>query len=166
MKLPHGLIIGKTAKMPGDWKSQGTINSIITGGPKSTCDSSLYRIVVAIAIPPSELLPNARYHWGKVARARKKQREEVCWLVRAEKNKIGMRFPWPGAFVEPHVFYKDKRHHADEDGICASLKAARDGMQDALLVENDKTISNLPPIIAIDKENPRMELWITRKEID
>jgi hypothetical protein len=43
------------------------------------------------------------------------------------------------------------------------LKGARDGMQDAGLVENDRTISTAIPVFNIDKANPRIELWITKK---
>jgi hypothetical protein len=155
--------------MPGDYKRQPVAHAHkISGGAKATTESNWLeqRIVVAITIPPKELLPNQsnKTHWAVVGKARKAQRQEVGFLVKIEKDKIGLVFPWAAAIVEPHVFYRDKRWHADEDAICHSLKGARDGIQDARLVINDNTISTAIPIISIDKENPRIELWITRKE--
>jgi Holliday junction resolvase RusA-like endonuclease len=68
---------------------------------------------------------------------------------------------WDAAEVEPHFYFRVNRRR-DPDNLAACLKSARDGLADAGLVKNDTNIRNAEPVVDIDPDHPRVELWITR----
>ena len=58
-------------------------------------------------------------------------------------------------------YFRDLRRR-DRDNLLASLKAAFDGLADAHILEDDSGLVHLPVRIEKDRENPRVELEITR----
>ena len=126
----------------------------------ATAVSTSERLVVTLSPPPKELHPNVKAHWAVKARAVKAYRREAGYAALAEMRSVGLRGPWCGAVLEPHFFY-DVLRRRDLDNLAASLKAARDGLQDACLVVNDSDIKNLDPVVVVDRtEVPRVELWL------
>lgn len=90
--------------------------------------------MIELPWPPKELSPNARVHWSVRARATKAFREQAYWLAKAS-SLPRVAFDGPIAFrVE---FQPPDKRHRDDDNIIAAFKSARDGIADALGV-NDR----------------------------
>lgn len=86
--------------------------------------------------PPKELSPNARVHWSKRSKAAKKYRADCCYTVKAAK---------PGALPEGPLhlwltFFPPDKRHRDDDNMIAAFKAGRDGIADALGVDDKRFI--------------------------
>lgn len=104
------------------------------------CEVSGYSEII-IPWMPKELSPNARVHWAKKSKIAKKYREDsrlstlVC--VSRESATAMRSDVEQGAylFLVLNFFCPDKRHR-DDDNLIASLKAARDGISDALGIDD------------------------------
>lgn len=99
---------------------------------------------VRLPWPPRECHPNSRARWAKKAKAVKAYREACAWEMRAQTT--------PG-FREALIqcericlwlkFFPPDRRHRDDDNILASFKAGRDGLADALGID-DRRFQSLP----------------------
>jgi len=120
-------------------------------------------LIVTLPLPPKSLSPNASHggHWAAKARAIRDYRWAAKMACLSALRDAGDVCAWDAAVVEAHFFFRTKHKH-DSDNLNASLKSARDGLADAGLVKNDWTIRNAEPVVAVDKTNPRVELWITK----
>lgn len=87
--------------------------------------------------PSRALHPNARIHWAAKAKAVKKARTEAAWVARS----YGLR---PGDPDIPHVpkvtavFFPPDNRRRDDDGLLSSMKAAFDGIADAIGVDDSR----------------------------
>lgn len=88
---------------------------------------------ILLTWPLPELSPNARVHWGARSRAAKLYRK-ACWaLAKAACLKVD----WDGPVHLWLNFYPPSRRHYDDDNLIAAFKPGRDGLADALGI-NDK----------------------------
>ncbi|MEP9321472.1 endodeoxyribonuclease RusA [Pseudomonas sp. LABIM340] len=91
---------------------------------------------VTLPWPPRELNPNARSHWAKKSKRAKSYRF-TCMLLclqaalRAPAGRIGFCIE----FVPPD------RRQRDDDNMLAAFKAGRDGIADALKVDDHRFIT-------------------------
>ena len=97
-------------------------------------------IEVVLGWPPSDLSPNKRLHWAKVALA-KKQYRQACLSVtkeqlKNEKNKKNSK-NIPDRLVLEMTFIPPDRRSYDRDNLVARMKSGIDGLSDALRI-NDK----------------------------
>lgn len=84
--------------------------------------------------PPSVLSPNKRAHWAAKSKAAKAYRAECAWLTKA----AGLRVDWDG-FVHVWItFYPPDRRHRDDDNLIAAFKSGRDGLADAIGVDDKR----------------------------
>lgn len=83
--------------------------------------------------PPSKLSPNSHKHWRVKAPIAKKYRADCYLLTKAAK----LRVDWDGIVHVWIEFIPPSRHHRDDDNLVAAFKSGRDGMADALGI-NDK----------------------------
>jgi crossover junction endodeoxyribonuclease RusA len=90
-------------------------------------------VVVALPWPDRMLSPNARVHWSVKARATRKARTEAWLLVGSACRKPG----WPAAHISMTFCPPDKRRR-DRDNCIGSMKAATDGIADALGIDDSK----------------------------
>jgi crossover junction endodeoxyribonuclease RusA len=82
------------------------------------------------------LHPNSRPHWAAKAKATKSARTAAFYLVRSVcKATVG----WAGAKLDI-TFQPPSKHRRDLDGLIASLKAAQDGISDAIGVNDHNFI--------------------------
>lgn len=81
--------------------------------------------------PPKELSPNARVHWAAKSKAAKAYRHACRVLFMA----AGIKAP-PGKIVLTLEFVPPTRHSMDDDNLIARFKAGRDGIADALGVDD------------------------------
>lgn len=96
------------------------------------------------------------------ASARKRQRRLAMEAVEAAQVESA---PWMQVTAHP-TFFHARKGRRDDDNYIASLKGAYDGICDANLVVDDDSehMTKMPPEFHIDRENPRVELMITRIE--
>lgn len=82
--------------------------------------------------PPAECSPNARGHWSKKSRAAKRYRSE-CFVL--TKN---ARLPRPeGQVILSLEFLPPDRRRRDDDNLIAMFKSGRDGLADALGIDDN-----------------------------
>jgi crossover junction endodeoxyribonuclease RusA len=80
--------------------------------------------------PPSGLSPNSRLHWAKKSKLAKVYRH-ACWGLAREAlgtQKVAAR----GRFALRIEFVPPDRRHRDDDNMIGAFKAGRDGLADAL----------------------------------
>jgi len=100
-------------------------------------------IEIVLGWPPSDLSPNKRLHWAKLAAAKKQYRKD-CYSVSKEQLKkykketvnIPERLVLEMTFIPP-----DKRSY-DRDNLVARMKSGIDGLADALKI-NDKRFNTV-----------------------
>ncbi len=114
---------------------------------------------IIVPLPAAVLNPNSRVNWRKRCKATKIWREAgyIAALDAINREKIPM--PFSRATIEPHFFFRNVRRR-DDDNFSESLKAIRDGLSDAGVVSDDSDFTQLPPILDVDKDNPRVELLV------
>lgn len=96
--------------------------------------------VLILPWPPAQLSPNKRLHWSKRSRAAKNYRQACAILTRASCMSV------PDGPLLLHIeFVPPDRRHRDDDNLIASFKAGRDGIADALGI-NDKRFRTRPRI--------------------
>ena len=90
--------------------------------------------------PSKDLSPNARIHWSKRAKAAK--------AARAEAYALAIQAGWASLkFAEGRIhvwidYYPPSRRLPDDDNMLARTKPARDGIADALGVDDKRFVSH------------------------
>jgi len=93
--------------------------------------------VIVLPWPPKELSPNfkRRKHWTVYRGPTKAYRETCYWLTHnAGVCAPGGDEPFPVLIT----FYPPDRRRRDDDGMIGAFKAGRDGMADALRVNDHR----------------------------
>jgi len=89
--------------------------------------------VIQLPWPDKALSPNGRAHWAQKARAVKTARREAWGITLAEMD--GRTVSWQA--VDLHWIFRPKTANTpDEDNIEAACKAYRDGIADALGIDD------------------------------
>lgn len=91
-------------------------------------------MAVTLPWPPKILSPNARAHWAAKAKAAKAYRAECAWLTKA----AGLHVDWDGTVHLWITFLAPDRRHRDDDNLIAAFKSGRDGMADALGIDDKR----------------------------
>lgn len=119
-------------------------------------------ITLLLPLPNKCLSPNARTCWQAKAGATKKARRLAKECVEACELDNGS-LPWPAAEATEVFFHATKRGR-DERNQVAMLKAYYDGIVDAGLISDDnfEVLTHGKPSFKHDKENPRVEITLTR----
>jgi len=91
-------------------------------------------IEIELPWPPSVLSPNARVHWSKRSKAAKAYRH-ACWAL---VKQAGLPAMPDGELHLWITFYPPDRRHRDDDNMIASFKSGRDGLADALGVDDKR----------------------------
>lgn len=95
-------------------------------------------LCVALPWPDRRLSPNARVHWSRRAKAVKLARQEALALA-FEAGARRLRITG-----QPRIamtFCPPDRRRRDMDNLIASMKAANDGIADALNVDDSRFVS-------------------------
>lgn len=111
-------------------------------------------VIIELPWPAREVWPNYRqsHHWSAFTKARKTQRELASLLTKAAKpvpqtlrlraNEYGIISPQaiPSEGRVPiHVeFHPPDRRNRDDDGCIGAFKSARDGIADALGIDDKR----------------------------
>jgi len=90
-------------------------------------------ITLTLPWPPSELSPNARQHWAKLANAKKKYRRLCANDVMSQ----GVRKINAKKLHVSLVFHPPARYGYDLDNLLARMKSGLDGLSDVLGVDDN-----------------------------
>jgi crossover junction endodeoxyribonuclease RusA len=91
------------------------------------------KLIIKLPWPDPILSPNARCHWAKKSKCVKQHR--MLALIEAKLQCQPKH--WLAAYYSLRCTLGPYRRRCDEDNLLASLKAYRDGLQDAGIVAND-----------------------------
>ena len=107
-------------------------------------------IEIVLGWPPSDLSPNKRLHWAKLATAKKQYRKD-CYSVSKEQLKKyrGVTENIPEKLVLEMTFIPPDRRSYDRDNLVARMKSGIDGLSDALRI-NDKRFNTVISTMAQD----------------
>lgn len=94
--------------------------------------------MIELPWPPKELNPNARVHWSKKSAAAKKYRA-ACYLI---TKASGMRAP-DGDIRLIIEFVPPDARRRDDDNCLSSMKSGRDGLADALGIDDSRFVTQL-----------------------
>lgn len=89
--------------------------------------------------PPRELSPNSRAHWGRKSKAAKTYRTQCHLLCK----QAGLVAPTSGKILLSLVFVPADRRRRDDDNCLGAFKAGRDGLADALGIDDSRFITRL-----------------------
>lgn len=112
-------------------------------------------MIITLPWPDRKLSPNARVHWRAKAPVTAKARKDAALATYAALG-CGLRTVRDALAGEGKIplevrFYPPDRRHRDDDSMVSSFKAARDGIADALGV-NDRRFR--PHYVFEDAEKP------------
>jgi crossover junction endodeoxyribonuclease RusA len=90
-------------------------------------------MILNLPWPPSLLNPNRKTHWAVKSKAAKSYKE-ACFYITKQENIV---IDWDGDIHLWIDFYPPDKRHRDDDNVISSFKSGRDGIADALGV-NDR----------------------------
>lgn len=88
--------------------------------------------------PPKELSPNARTHWAKRSKIAKNYRAACHVLCKA----AGVSMPEGRALLVLEFVPPDRRKR-DDDNCLAAFKSGRDGLADALGIDDHRFVTQI-----------------------
>lgn len=113
-------------------------------------------MTLSLPIPHRGLSPNARIHWALKSSITKAHRVHAFMALRREL-KEPMDHPFSGYSL---VFYHVDARRRDDDNAEASCKAYRDGIAQALGIDDHKLPKVRLSVFTIDRKNPRLEITL------
>ena len=99
-------------------------------------------IEIVLGWPPSDLSPNKRLHWAKLATAKKEYRKNCLSASREQLKKYSKLNNLPERLVLEMTFIPPDRRSYDRDNLVARMKSGIDGLSDALRI-NDKRFNTV-----------------------
>lgn len=95
---------------------------------------------ITLAWPDRRLHPNSRPHWAPRAKSAKAARAEGTLLALAAG---WHRVDWPAGKLHLWIdFYPPDKRRRDDDGLLASVKPHRDGIADAMKIDDSRFVSH------------------------
>lgn len=85
--------------------------------------------------PSKDLSPNARLHWAQKAKAVRQARSDAYLVSKGHCR------PLAGRILFVLEFFPPDRRRYDDDGLLARMKSARDGIADALGVDDRRFVT-------------------------
>lgn len=89
--------------------------------------------MIELPWPPKELSPNARVHWSKKIKAAKRYRADCYLLTKASALSVP-----EGDIILSLEFVPPDRRARDDDNCVAAFKAGRDGIAEALGIDDSR----------------------------
>lgn len=97
--------------------------------------------------PDRKLSPNARVHWAALASAKKKAKQDAYYATLA----AGIGKIEADSLSARYVIYPPDRRVRDKDNVISSLKAAQDGIAQAVGIDDSKWVTSYRMAGAIEK---------------
>lgn len=96
------------------------------------------KLKIELSWPEPELWPNRRDHWSKRAHAAKDARSEAYWATNIALAAAGLMGVPAGKVYLNVTGHKPNARKRDATNLQAALKAALDGIADALAVDDER----------------------------
>lgn len=90
--------------------------------------------MIILPWPDKLLNPNARGHWAPISKVKKTARHRAAIETALAKEKVD----WDGPIYLWVTFYPPDKRKRDDDNVFAMFKAYRDGIADALKVNDNR----------------------------
>jgi hypothetical protein len=114
-------------------------------------------LTITLPIPSRGLSPNARLHWRNKGSLTKRAR----WVAKVRTTEALATLQRVPAFSGYSLaFHYPNARRRDDDNAQASTKAYRDGIADALRIDDNTLRMAAVPTFAIDRTNPRLEITL------
>ncbi len=97
-------------------------------------EMELCRDCLTLPWPPKQCSPNWRGHWATKAKAVKAYRK-LCWALTYDAH---IHVVWDGDIHLHMAFSPPDNRRRDDDNMLASCKSLRDGLADALGVDDSR----------------------------
>ena len=110
-------------------------------------------MTIELPLPDSKLTPNGRCHWRTKARVTKVHRQRARLEMLARMGRAEVLPVFSRYLLE---FYWPTRARRDDDNAAASCKAYRDGIADALRIDDHTLRMCAGPAMLHDPINPRL----------
>jgi hypothetical protein len=95
---------------------------------------------IVLPWPSADLSPNSRVHWSRKARAAKKARADARIIAIAANWDLAQ---WPDGELHLWItFHAPTRRLPDDDNMLARFKPQRDGIADALKIDDRRFVSH------------------------
>lgn len=94
---------------------------------------------IVLPWPPKVLSPNARVHWSAKSKGAKVYRAACFALCKAAKITAPAHEGRLHLWLE---FFPPDRRHRDDDNMIASFKSGRDGIADALGIDDKRFVTH------------------------
>lgn len=115
---------------------------------------------ITLPLPHKALSPNGRSHWAAKAKQAKNARSSAkLTTLSLFRGGVFAQSDDVKHHITATFYFRDRRSFSDDDNLIGSLKAYRDGIADALNVD-DKSMTWSSVKQMIDKANPRVEIEI------
>jgi len=109
-------------------------------------------LTIRLPLPPAILSPNARCHWAKKSAAVKKARKAAKLATLAAIT--GWEKPAPTHYTLHFSFPTALRR--DDDNAAASFKSYRDGIADALGIDDHSLKMSASPEMLVNRTDPHL----------
>ncbi|MFU1915580.1 endonuclease [Bordetella avium] len=116
------------------------------------------QIQIELSWPPQELSPNFRGHWASISRAKKVYRIAAC-LTTMRALRHAERFDRLGGVRITYEFCPPTARAYDRDNLAARMKAATDGISDALGM-NDRGFHFAPVVLGAKEKGGLVRVTI------
>lgn len=93
-------------------------------------------MILTLPFPPAVLNPNVRRHWSVKAKAARAYRV-ACWALAKEAR---LTLPETEKIHLWADFYPPDRRNRDDDNAYAAFKSGRDGLADALGIDDNRFV--------------------------
>lgn len=95
-------------------------------------------IVIDVPWPLKELSPNWKGHWGKKSKSVKQYRMMCCAYAKNAVTAARYKVRADGDLQLHLDFYPPNKQKRDDDNLVASFKSGRDGIADALGIDDHR----------------------------
>lgn len=114
----------------------------------------------SVPLPPKQLHPNHAPFTRKGCIAKARHAKAYKGRVWIEALQFRPAEPLHAAAVRLHYYLARHNPRIDRDNLIAWFKHGQDALVAAGILVDDNQVTNLPPVIAKDKDNPRVEVEI------
>ncbi len=118
----------------------------------------MQKLVIEGELPDfNQVINDSKKHWAVYAKQKQKLTWDIALIIRSQKLKPVKKYP-----IQIKFLWYCRNRMKDPDNICSGKKFCIDALKVAQVIIDDgfKYISGFTDEFYIDKENPRVEIYI------
>lgn len=117
-------------------------------------------IRLSVPLPPKQLHPNHAPFTRKGCIAKSRHAKAYKGRVMIEALAVAPAEPMRSARIRLTYHFPRAVPRVDRDNLVSWFKHGQDGLVLAGILTDDDRVTNLPPVVAKDRENPRVDVLI------